>query len=105
MASKAINVSTSGDNTIVAAVAGKSVRVHRYELSSAGAVNVKWKDGASTDLTGLLDLAAAGSGTDAQDNSSSRADDGLFQTSKGNALVLNLSAAVVVGGFVDYDLI
>lgn len=102
MANAPVNVSTLGDNTIIAAVTGKRIRVHAYELSAAGAVTAKWKDGASTDLTGPLALAAAGASADAVERTNDA--DGIFQTTAGNALVLNLSAAVVVGGFIDYTL-
>ena len=102
MATAAIAASTLGDNTLVAAVAGKKVRVHGYELSASAAANAKFKSGAATDLTGLIYLAAAGSSADAQDRQGDT--DGLFETAAGQALVLNLSAAVPVGGFVDYSL-
>jgi hypothetical protein len=104
MASAAITASGSGDNTVVAAVTGKKVRVQRYEISASGAVNAKWKSGASTDLTGLLYLAAAGDTADADASDSGAGDDFLFETAAGSALVLNLSAAVAVGGFIDYTL-
>lgn len=102
MATAAIAAASSGDNTLVAAVAGKRIRVHGYELSASGAVNAKFKDGAATDLTGLIYLAAAGSGADADERTADP--DGLFQTTAGNALLLNLSGAVAVGGWVDYSL-
>lgn len=101
MATVAIVAASSGDNTLVAAVTGKKIRVHGYELSASGAVNAKFRSG-STDITGLLYLAAAGSPSDAQDRYGDT--DGLFETVAGAALVLNLSAAVAVGGWVDYSL-
>lgn len=102
MATAAINAASSGDNTLVAAVTGKRIRVHAYELSASAAANGKFKDGAATDLTGLIYLAAAGAAADAVERTNDA--DGLFQTTAGNALVLNLSAAVAVGGWVDYTL-
>jgi hypothetical protein len=48
-----IAASSSGDNPVVAAVAGRSVRVLGYILSFSAAVNVKWRSG-GTDLSGLL---------------------------------------------------
>jgi hypothetical protein len=102
MASATIAAASSGDNTIVAAVAAKRIRVLRFELSASAAVNAKWKDGASTDLTGLFYAAGAGPMGDMDSSDGGR--DYIFQTSVGNALVLNLSAAVPVGGVVDYTL-
>jgi len=85
-----------GDNTIVAAVAGLKVRLLEWYLTAAGAVVVKWKDGAGTDLTGPMSLVAGGAlvvpppfGQPQQ---------GWHSTSPGNALILNLSAAVQVSG-------
>jgi hypothetical protein len=101
MATVAITSAGAGDNTLVAAVAGKKIRVHGYELSASAAVNAKFRSG-TTDITGLIYLAAAGSGADAQDRAGDP--DGLFETVAGQALVLNLSAAVAVGGWVDYSL-
>jgi hypothetical protein len=103
MATAAIAAASSGDNTIVAAVTGKKIRVQRYEISASGAVNAKWRSG-TTDVTGLLYLAAAGSTADADAADAQAGDDFLFETVAGQALVLNLSAAVAVGGFVDYSL-
>lgn len=102
MATVPVVASSSGDNTLIAAVPGKKIRVHRFELSASAAVNAKFKDGASTDLTGLFYAATAGPFGDAED--SDRDPDGVIQTSAGNALVLNLSGAVPVGGLVDYSL-
>lgn len=102
MASAAINASSSGDNTLVAATAGKKIRVIRWELSASAAVNAKFKDGASTDLTGLFYLAAAGANV--EEDSVDQGRDFLFETTAGNALVLNLSGAVPVGGHLNYTL-
>lgn len=93
----AVAVASSGDNTIVAAVSGKKIRVISYMLNAAAAVDAKWKSGASTDKTGLLYMAAAGYGAIGDYNPS-----GWFETAVGQALVLNLSAAVAVGGHISY---
>ena len=102
--SAAIAASSSGDNTVVAAVAGKKMAVESYEISASGAVNAKWKDGASTDKTGLLYLAAAGSQVDAEATDVEAGEDALWVGTAGNALILNLSGAVAVGGLVRYRL-
>jgi hypothetical protein len=88
----AIAASGTGDNTVVAAVTGKKIRVTRYELSASAAVNAKWRSG-TTDVTGLVDSGKSG-----------EQNDFLFETAAGQALVLNLSAAVPVGGFVNHTL-
>jgi len=52
-----INDSTSGDNTLVAAVATARIRVLALFLISRGSVNVRFEDGAGgTALTGVMNL-------------------------------------------------
>lgn len=92
MSRAAINISSSGDNTIVAAVGGQTVRIHKLFLIASGAVNLKFKDGASTDLTPALPLQAYGAMTLDFDQ------EPWFITAAGNALIINLSAAVQVSG-------
>lgn len=94
-----IATSTSGDNTIVAAVTGRKIRVLGYVLSANAAVNTKWRS-ASTDKTGLRYFGSAG-----QESIAPLSDDPevfWFETAAGEALVLNLSGAVAVGGYVVY---
>jgi|SRR5215469_7752383 len=106
MLSAPINISTSGDNTLVAAQPGRRVRVLGFLLAGAGAVNATWKDGAGTALSGPLALAAAG-GTITAPIAPPVVGSQLFwmATGVGQSLVLNLSAAVGVGGVVVYDFI
>lgn len=105
MPTAAVAAASSGDNTLVAAVAGKRVRVIAGVLSFGGTVNAKLKSGASTDLTGLyygvaaaqvfFDYAPEGYGGQR----------GHVETAPGEALVVNLSGAVAVGGHLVYDVI
>lgn len=90
-----IDCSSSGDNTIVALVASTKIRVVSYVLSASAAVNAKWKSGASTDKSGLIYM-------DAKGGAQASHQDGLLETAAGEALVLNLSGAVAVGGHVAY---
>lgn len=94
----AIAVSSSGANQIVAADATKKIRVIKYKLSANGAVNAKWQS-ASTDLTGLAYLPQYGV------DSGAWCVGGHFETSANQALNLNLSGAVAVGGYVVYVLV
>lgn len=94
----AIAASSSGNNTLVAAVTGKKIRVLAYNLIGNGAVNAKFQSGASgTDLTGLKYIAAAGGGICAPYNPM-----GWFETAAATLLNLNLSGAVAVGGELVY---
>lgn len=92
-----IDASSSGNNTIVAAVAGKKIRVLSYVLSFSGSVNVKWQSAAGgTDISKLLYGAAGVS------FNGSFSPAGHLQTAVGELLNLNLSAATAVGGHLTY---
>jgi hypothetical protein len=85
-----INALAGGDNTLVAAVIGKRIRVLRYVLIVAGPVSLKFRSGV-TDLTGLMGFLAGGMG-------GGYCPVGHFETAAGQPLVLNLSAGVAVTG-------
>jgi len=92
-----IAVSSSGNNTLVAAVTGKKIRVLGYNLIANGSVNAKFQSGAGgTDLTGLKYLVV-NSGI-----SVGYTPTGWFETAAATLLNLNLSAAVAVGGELIY---
>ena len=94
----AIVASSSGPTTIVTATAGKKVRVLAAKITANGAVNVKWQSHtAPTDLTGFSYYASAGDGEVLPFNPI-----GWFETHVGEALDINLSGAVAVGGHLTY---
>lgn len=90
-----ISASSSGDNSIVALVSGKKIRVLRWSITANGAVNAKWRSN-TTDITGLRYLTQYASG------GGGFCPVGLFETAAGQALNLNLSGAVAVGGELTY---
>lgn len=93
-----IAAASSGNNTLLAAVSAKKIRVLAYNFMGAAAVNAKFQDGAGgTDLTGLKYLDAAGAGIVAPFNPL-----GWFETTANTLLNLNLSGAVAVGGELVY---
>ncbi len=92
-----ISASTSGNNTLVAAVTSKKIRVLAYNFIANGTVNAKFQSGAGgTDLTGLK-YCVANSGICAPFNPV-----GWFETAANTLLNLNLSAAIAVGGELVY---
>lgn len=103
MPTTAIAASASGDNTIVAAQGtGWGIRVIAFILSFSAAVNAKWKSGSATDLTGLYyGLSTAPTPIICDDLSTQTR--GNFTTNPNEALVLNLSGAVPVGGHVVWE--
>ena len=90
-----INFAASGNNTVVAAVAGKGIYVYRMYFTVAGATNITIYNG-TTPLTGAIPLATNGSYV--LDFS------GIpwYTVTAGNAFIINSSAAVQVSGAADY---
>ena len=86
-----VNISSSGDNTIIAASAGNTIRIVKLVLAAQSPVAITLKDG-STAVFGPATLTSV-----ALDNDNCP----LILTS-GNAFVINLGAAVQVGGYVMY---
>ncbi len=93
-----INIAGSGDNTIVAAVAGKKILMLSCVIISGGDVNVRFEDGASsgTFLSGEMPLTA-NSGFQAAFN-----EGGWFIGSTNTLLNIELSGAVSVDGMLTY---
>lgn len=95
-----IDISSSGANTVVAAVAGRRIKVLGYTLVAAGAVTVKWQSD-TTDLSGAMALAANGvvavaPGGDSLDPVP------VLATAAGEALKITLGGAVAVAGHLTY---
>lgn len=100
-----IDTATSGDNTIVAAVPNRKIRVINYTAIASADVSIRWKSGASTNLSGAMALAANGGAAPAGTGQAPSGHIGLFETAPGQALVLNLSGAVQVSGHLAYQVI
>lgn len=92
-----IDVAASGDNTIVALDASNKIKVSDYSIVCDAAVTVRWKSGASTNLSGAMSFAANGGIMAA-----AGAGRWLFETAVNQALVLNLGAGVGARGHVTY---
>jgi hypothetical protein len=92
-----IDAATSGDNTILAAVASKKIRVLSLFLIAAGTTTVRFESGAGgTALTGQMNLTAQ-SGFTLPFNPI-----GWFETASNTLLNLELNAAVSVDGCLTY---
>jgi hypothetical protein len=94
----AVDVAAAGDNTLVAAVAGKRIRVLALHLTASGGANtIRLESAASgTALTGQMDLAADGQ-LNLPYNPA-----GWCQTVAAELLNLELSAATSVDGAITY---
>lgn len=93
-----IDTAAAGDTSLVAAVAGKKIRVISYNLVSTSANTVKFRS-ATTDLTGGMALPANGQ-ADAEFSPI-----GHFETAVNEPLNINLSGATQVSGHLAYVLI
>lgn len=94
-----VNVSASGDNVVVAAVAGKKIVVINILVVAAGTVTLTIKSGVgggATAKSGPLPLAVNTGLGGVFDPT------GHFETAPGEALNLSLSAAIAVGGWLTY---
>lgn len=90
-----ISCASSGDNSIVASVSSKKIRILSYVIVADGTVAVKWRNGTS-DITGAMALVV-NTGV-----SSGFCPVGHCETAVTTALNLNLSAAVGVRGHLTY---
>ena len=92
-----IDAITLGNNTLVAAVATKKIRVLSSFFIASGTVIIRFEDGADgTALSGRMDLIASSGG------SPSFSPVGQFETTVNTLLNLELSAAVQVSGWLIY---
>jgi hypothetical protein len=91
----AISASLATDNVVVPAVVGKRIRVLKYTIVSSGVVGAKFRSG-TTDLTGTLRMSTYGGLGGAY------CPLGLFETNAGEALSLQLTAAIEVAGHLTY---
>lgn len=92
-----IDAASSGNNTLISAVAGKKIRVLALFLVAAGTVNVRFESGANgTALTGQMNLVA-NTGFALNFNP-----EGWFETSIGDLLNMELSAAISADGALTY---
>jgi hypothetical protein len=96
-----INATSDGDNEVVAAVAGKKVRVLSYVLtaSAAGIVDVQ-DTAASPAILAQFDLAAQGGVSYAGGVHAP-----AFETAEGTGLEVNTQASQDVVGHVTYQLV
>jgi hypothetical protein len=96
-----INFVASGDNTIVAAVANRKIRIHKMFLVGAGASDVRFWSGPSSENTpksGLLSFGANfGLAFDGEEFP--------LETGIGKAFVISSTAAIQCGGWITYKLI
>lgn len=104
MPTKFFSKSASGDNALGIAAAGKQLRINELYWQANAAVDVAWWAGAAgTQLTGPMHQEA-GTGVPVAFNPGGHWTDKFAAAAANTDLVLNLSGAVRVDGWVDYTL-
>ena len=96
-----IDISASGDSTIVAAVNGLKIRVITYVIASDINTKLKFKS-ASTDLTGPMSVGAYSNIFNGNTDLMPGGLIGVLETQPGEALILNSTVAAAVGGHIVY---
>ena len=95
-----IDVSAAGDNVVVRGDPAMKIRVFAYLLVPAGVVTAIWKSGLDKQLSGRLPFSI---GTPLASQLGSEQAGWLMETDPGQDLILNLSAAVQLGGHLSYQ--
>lgn len=93
-----INFSASGATTIIAGVAGQRINIMKLMLVTGGATTLTMQDTASA-LSGPLPLLANGAIVLTYDGCP------WFTTAAGAGFQINSTAAVAVGGTIQYQLV
>ena len=93
------SATTSGDNTAIAAVGGKCLKVYAYALQGVGTVNNKFTDGAAGTQLSMLWILQAREHTEP---AAVAPPNYLFKTTAGNALILNCSSTAGCGFEISY---
>jgi hypothetical protein len=96
-----ISISSSGDNTIIAAPTQGYIAIDNINFIPSGAVNMKFIRG-TTDISGLYSLTANQGFT--QENATHH-QDGIITCLPNEAFIINLSGAVQCSGFCKYRII
>ena len=88
-----INASSSGNNTLLAAIPNRRIVIHQICFTCAAAVTIIFADSDGTVLGGPWDFDAKGGAAPPVNYT------GMFKLAKGKGFVMNLSSAVQVGGY------
>ena len=94
---KSAGFSLSSTGAVVSSVSGKRIKVYAVKLVASAAMNVNFRDGASTSLEGAMALAANGGFVEFVNPPNF-----LFATGAGNSLDLVVSGTGSVAGRVSY---
>ena len=91
-----INFSSTGDNTVISAIASTRILVDRVWLVASTATNLTFKDGASNSLSGPVPMSANGGLT------FDISGEAWFVTALANAFIINQSGTAQISGQIYY---
>lgn len=98
--SAVVNCNSTGDNTLIAAVAGRTIKVKALSLTFTTATNVTFYSAAAgTALSGTFDLQANSSMYEGDTGNT------VYTCNPGEAFVLNQSGTASIQGYVKYQLL
>ncbi len=97
-----VNSSASGDNTVIAAVDNKRIRVIHYTLGCDQNADIYFKSDGTTNLTGKIYFSASSSFSAGYGAITPIGMVGMFETNIGEALVININGAKTVSGHITY---
>lgn len=99
-----INHNVSGDNTLIAAIPGKRIKVLQYTAGCDQNADIYFKSG-NTRITGPIFFAASTSISSSYGAGTPAGLVPLFETAPGEALVMNINGAKTIGGHITYIVI
>lgn len=99
MSNAVINISSDGNNTVVAGISGQTITVFAIFFQCGASTTLTFKSGSSTNLTGPMAFTAGGGMNIFFGDSTP-----IFTLNEGDALVINVSGLLPqVGGSVFYS--
>ena len=96
-----IDISTSGDSTIIAAIPERKIQVITYLVATDTNTKLKFKS-ASTDLTGPMSVGSYAHIYNGNVDLMPGGLIGVLETGVGEALILNSTVAAAIGGHITY---
>jgi hypothetical protein len=99
-----IGTSTAGDNTLVAGITGNKIQVIQFGVNAEASQKIQFKSGA-TAITGQIEVNNDFWVSASAPVSSYQTINHIIETSSGQSLIINLTQAKYVGGFLSYRIV
>ncbi len=99
------SIDLNATGNVVAAVAGKRIRVVTYVLVASGAGTVKWRSSTTSDLSGAMTVATGTPISAAPLPEGLAGQKGHLETATGEALNLLITGSIQVSGHLVYEVV